>query len=149
MESYKIMTSKSQVSLIEEFLTNNGKDFLIPGDAITHIFSPTTTIYQDPRSINLNIPITTRYEIQPKVVFSVKSKGGAHHLGIVEISTTALGLKLIGAMQINARLVNPRYALILMTKSISKELSHLIADPRIGPRLLNYGKGQKISLINS
>ena len=45
-------------------------------------------------------------------------------------------------------MVKPKYALLLCENSYSKELTYLLTDPKIGPRLLEFTQGNKILLLD-
>jgi hypothetical protein len=107
-----------------------------------------STIKNDPRASALGVAFAHKYEIQPKAIFSITDKYGKQDLGIIEISTSAIGLKDVGVLHTYAKIVNPRYALLLCEKSFSKELTYLLTDPKIGPRLLQYSAGRALKLLD-
>jgi hypothetical protein len=106
------------------------------------------TMKSDPRGSVLGVAFDHKYEIQPKAVFSVVEKSGKIEVGIIEISTSAIGLKDVGILHTYAKMINPKYALLLCEKSFSKELTYLLTDPKIGPRLMEYSAGRNLQLLD-
>jgi hypothetical protein len=45
-------------------------------------------------------------------------------------------------------MVEPKYALLLCEKSYSKELTYLLTDPKIEPRLMKYAVGRNLHLLD-
>jgi hypothetical protein len=70
------------------------------------------------------------------------------NLGIMEISTSAIGLKDVGILHTYAKMVEPKYALLLCEKSYSKELTYLLTDPKIQPRLMKYTEERSLHLLD-
>jgi hypothetical protein len=139
-------------SLIEEelkkWLEKNQAINFEDSDKIESVVFLSTTIKTDPRAFVLGIEFDHKYEIQPKAVFSVVDKSGNKALGIIEISTSAIGLKDVGVLHTYAKMINPKHALLLCQKSFSKELTYLLTDPKIGPRLLEYSAGRNLQLLD-
>jgi hypothetical protein len=139
-------------SLIEEelkkWLEKNQAINFEDSDKIESVVFLSATIKTDPRAFVLGIEFDHKYEIQPKAVFSVVDKSGNKALGIIEISTSAIGLKDVGVLHTYAKMINPKHALLLCQKSFSKELTYLLTDPRIGPRLLEYSAGRNLQLLD-
>jgi hypothetical protein len=108
----------------------------------------TSTIREDKRVVEEGLVTSTRFDFQPKAVFFTSDSKDNKKFGLLEYSNTALGLKDIGVMQAYARLANPDYAYILCAKSISKELSYVLADPATGANLLRINDTKNISLID-
>jgi hypothetical protein len=141
------MTFSNQSSAIEVFLNSHIKNFLDRDERLDFHFQPSSTLLNDPRSSKLGLELNSRFEVQPKLAFSIKDKGGKTSLGILEVSTSPLGLKMIGSMQVLARMIEPKYAFILLCNQISKELTYLLADPQMLTKLLGYGAGKEIKLV--
>lgn len=141
------MTFSNQSSAIEIFLNSHIQNFLDEDERLDFHFQPTSTLLNDPRSSKLGLVLNSRFEVQPKLAFSVKNKVSQKSLGILEVSTSPLGLKMIGSMQVLARMIEPKYAFILLCNQISKELTYLLADPQMRTKLLGYGAGKEIQLI--
>jgi hypothetical protein len=141
------MTFNNQSSAIENFLNSHFQTYIDRDERLDFHFQPSTTLLNDPRSSKLGLVLNSRFEVQPKLAFSVKNKGGRTNLGILEVSTSPLGLKMIGSMQVLARMIEPKYAFILLCNQISKELTYLLADPQMRTKLLGYGAGNEIELI--
>ena len=142
----------NEKSLVEEHLyewmKNNETLVLEPTERIESVVLLTGTIRSDPRALAMGIEIDHKYEIQPKAVFSVLNQKGEKDLGIIEISSTPIGLKDVGILHTYAKMTNPKYALLLCRKSLSKELTHLLTDPNIAPRLMHYSEGRKLQLLD-
>lgn len=145
------MTSKvsNYQSRYESLILRSQEDFLDGKDRIVEIVFLTNTIFNDPRARQLGLPITQVFEIQPKAIFTTKSSTGDLDFGILELSTKAAGLVDIGILHAHAKIVDAKYAVLICEKSFSKELSYLLTDPKIGPRLLNYGVGKTIKFLDS
>ena len=141
-----IPTSKEKDLL--QWLNSNAQAFLEPNDKIEKVVFLTNTIKNDLTESGLDITLDHRYEIQPKAVFITLNDAGTRNLGIVEISSTAIGLKDVGVLHVYAKMVVPKYALLLCEKSYSKELTDLLTNPKIGPRLLEYAVGKKLQLMD-
>ena len=131
-----------------EWLNLNAQTFLDPTDKIEKVVFLTNTIKNDLNVSGLGITLDHRYEIQPKAVFVTLNDEGGRNLGIIEISSTAIGLKDIGVLHAYAKMVVPKYALLLCEKSFSKELTYLLTNPRIGPRLMEYAMGKNLQLMD-
>jgi hypothetical protein len=131
-----------------EWLNSNAQTFLDPTDRIEKVVFLTNTIKNDLNVSGLGITLDHRYEIQPKAVFVTLNDEGGRNLGIIEISSTAIGLKDIGVLHAYAKMVVPKYALLLCEKSFSKELTYLLTNPRIGPRLMEYATGKNLQLMD-
>lgn len=147
-----ISMPSNRPSLIEEelkkWLEKNQAINFEDSDKIESVVFLSATIKTDPRAFVLGIEFDHKYEIQPKAVFSVVDKSGNKALGIIEISTSAIGLKDVGVLHTYAKMINPKHALLLCQKSFSKELTYLLTDPRIGPRLLEYSAGRNLQLLD-
>jgi hypothetical protein len=145
------MTSNNS-SLIEaelvKWLENSHTVNFEDTDKIDKVVLLSSTIKNDPRASVLGVTFDHRYEIQPKAIFSVTNKSGNKEVGIIEISSSAIGLKDVGVLHTFAKMINPKYALLLCEKSFSKELTYLLTDPKIGPRLLGYAKGRQLQLLD-
>jgi hypothetical protein len=148
---WKSMPS-SEPSLIEEelkkWLESNPAIKFEDSDKMDKVVFLTGTINSDPRASILGVAFDHKYEIQPKAVFSVVEKSGKTEVGIIEISTSAIGLKDVGILHTYAKMINPKYALLLCEKSFSKELTYLLTDPKIGPRLMQYSTGRELQLLD-
>lgn len=142
----------NEKSLIEEhlyeWLKNNETLFLAPSERIEKVVLLTGTIRSDPRALGMGIELDHKYEIQPKAVFSVLNQRGEKDLGIIEISSTPIGLKDVGILHAYAKMTNPKYAVLLCRKSFSKELTHLLTDPNIAPRLMHYSEGRTLQFLD-
>jgi hypothetical protein len=142
----------SSPSLIEQelkkWLESNPAINFEDSDKIDKVVFLTGTIKSDPRASVLGVAFDHKYEIQPKAVFSVVEKSGKTEVGIIEISTSAVGLKDVGILHTYAKMINPKYALLLCEKSFSKELTYLLTDPKIGPRLMQYSVGRELQLLD-
>lgn len=142
----------NEKSLIEghlfEWLKKNEKLVLEPTERIENVVLLTGTIRSDPRASAMGIKLDHKYEIQPKAVFSVLNQSGEKDFGIIEISSTPIGLKDVGILHAYAIMTNPKYALLLCRKSFSKELTHLLTDPNIAPRLMLYSEGRTLQLLD-
>ncbi len=92
--------------------------------------------------------LDSSYEIRPKAIFIVEDAEKNRNIGILEISKNTIGLKDIGVLNAYAKMVDPKYAVMLCLNSFSKELTYLITNPRIELLLLNYGTRNKIRLLN-
>ena len=143
---FDISTSKHKELI--QWLNSNAQAFLDPNDKIEKVVFLTNTIKNDLNVSGLDITLDHRYEIQPKAVFTTLNDAGSRNLGIIEISSTAIGLKDIGVLHAYAKMVVPKYALLLCEKSFSKELTYLLTNPKIGPRLLGYAVGKKLQLMD-
>ena len=133
---------------LREWLESNSSFALDTSERIEKVVFLSSTIRSDPRALTLGIDFDHKYEIQPKAVFSVLSESGTKDLGIIEISTSPIGLKDVGILHTYAKMANPKYALLLCQKSFSKELTYLLTDPDIAPRLMSYSEGRKLQLID-
>ena len=131
-----------------EWLKSNSSSFLELNDKIEKVVILNNTIKNDPNALELGLTFDSKYEIQPKAIFTTIDKKGKIHLGIIEISSSAIGLKDIGVLHTYAKMVKPKYALLLCENSYSKELTYLLTDPKIGPRLLEFTQGNKIFLLD-
>jgi hypothetical protein len=142
----------SSPSLIEEelksWLENNPTVNFEDAGKIEKVVFLSNTIKNDPRASVLGVTFDHKYEIQPKAIFSITNKHGEKDLGIIEISTSAIGLKDVGVLHTYAKIINPKYALLLCEKSFSKELTYLLTDPKIGPRLMQYSAGRALQLLD-
>jgi len=139
------MPSKISISKEEEllaWLNMNASKFLDPKDRIETVVYLSNTIKNDPNTSSLGLNFDHKFEIQPKAIFTVVDNQGNKHLGIIEVSNSAVGLKDVGILHTYAKMVEPKYALLLCEKSYSKELTYLLTDPNIGPRLMEYTKGK-------
>jgi hypothetical protein len=131
-----------------EWLNSNANKFLDPKDKIEAVIYLKNTIKNDPNALRLGITFDHRYEIQPKAIFVSIDIQGIRNLGIIEISTSAIGLKDVGILHTYAKMVEPKYALLLCEKSYSKELTYLLTDPKIEPRLMKYADGRNLQLLD-
>jgi hypothetical protein len=129
-------------------LNSNANEFLDPKDKIETVIYLNNTINNDPNALRLGITFDHRYEIQPKAIFVAIDINGMRNLGIIEISTSAIGLKDVGILHTYAKMVEPKYALLLCEKSYSKELTYLLTDPKIEPRLMKYAVGRNLHLLD-
>lgn len=144
---WKSMPSKNANSKGEElleWLNKNASRFLDPNHRIENFVYLNNTIRNDPKASILGIRFDHKHEIQPKAIFSAIDNQGNKHLGIIEVSTSAIGLKDVGILHAYAKMIEPKYALLLCKKSYSKELTYLLTDPNIGPRLIEYAKGRNL-----
>ena len=145
------MTSNEK-SLIEEqlkeWLENNSSFTLDSSERIDKVVFLTGTIRTDPQALTMGVDFDHKYEIQPKAVFSVSNEDGKKDIGIIEISSSPIGLKDVGILHTYAKMINPKFALLLCQKSFSKELTYLLTDPNIGPRLMVYAEGRKLQLLD-
>ena len=130
-----------------DWLNSKGRNFLEPKDKIEAVRYLNNTIRNDPKASGLGITFDHKFEIQPKAIFVTIDDLGNRNLGIVEISTNVIGLKDVGILHAYAKMVEPKYALLLCEKSYSKELTYLLTDPRIGPRLMEYAGGRHLQLM--
>jgi len=145
------MTSKTLTIEEDEllvWLNSNADKFLDAKDKIEAVVYLNNTIMNDSNALLLGIAFDHRYEIQPKAIFVAIDIQGNRNLGIIEISTTAIGLKDVGILHTYARMVEPKYALLLCEKSYSKELTYLLTDPKIEPRLMEYTAGRHLQLLD-
>jgi hypothetical protein len=144
--------ASNEKSLIEEelkgWLESNPAFSLDGSEKIEKVVFLTSTIRSDPRALTMGVDFDHKYEIQPKAIFSVSDKNGKKDIGIIEISSSPIGLKDVGILHTYAKIINPRYALLLCQKSLSKELTSLLTDPRIGPRLMIYSQGRELQLLD-
>ena len=143
---FNASTPKHKV--LTQWLNSNAQAFLDPTDKIEKVVFLTNTIKNDLNVSGLGITLDHRYEIQPKAVFITLNAEGGRNLGIIEISSTAIGLKDIGVLHAYAKMVVPKYALLLCEKSFSKELTYLLTNPKIGPRIMEYAAGKKLQLMD-
>ena len=152
LEGMLLFMTSSQKSLIEEhlheWLQNNDVFVLDSTERIEKVVLLTGTIRCDPRALEMGIELDHKHEIQPKAVFSVLNQNGEKNLGIIEMSSTPIGLKDVGVLHTYAKMTNPKYALLLCQKSFSKELTYLLTDPNIGPRLMIYSEGRELQLLD-
>ena len=130
------------------WLNSNANEFLEPKDKIETVIYLNNTINNDPNALRLGITFDHRHEIQPKAIFVAIDIKGMRNLGIIEISTSAIGLKDVGILHTYAKMVEPKYALLLCEKSYSKELTYLLTDPKIEPRLMKYADGRNLHLLD-
>ena len=130
------------------WLNTNISHFLDPKESIEAVVHLNNTIRNDSNAAELGISFDHRFEIQPKAIFITIDDNGNRNLGIIEISTSVLGLKDIGILHSYAKMVDPKYALLLCEKSYSKELTYLLTDPNIGPRLMKYADGRSLHLLD-
>jgi hypothetical protein len=145
------MPSRSALSKDEELLAwlkSNSKKFLDPTDKIMSVVYLNNTIRNDPNVTSLGMSFDHKFEIQPKAIFTILDSQGKKRLGIIEISTSAAGLKDVGILHAYAKMVEPKYALLLCHNSYSKELVYLLTDPKIGPRLMEYAGGRNLKLLD-
>ena len=142
----KIFSSKDHELLI--WLNTNSSKFLESGDKIESAFYLKNTIKNDPNASNLGITFDNKFEIQPKAIFVFIDAQGATSIGIIEISSNAVGLKDVGILHAYAKMIEPKYALLLCEKSYSKELAYLLTDPEIGPRLIGYAKSKNLKMLD-
>jgi hypothetical protein len=140
--------SSAKENEITMWLDSNSQAFLDPMDKIEKVIFLKGTIKNDLRVSGFGITLDHRYEIQPKAVFITSNDEGDRNLGIVEISSTAVGLKDIGVLHAYAKMVVPKYALLLCENSFSKELTYLLTNPIIGPRLLEYAASKQLQLMD-
>ena len=136
-----------EVELLE-WLKSNANKFLDPKDEIETVIYLNNTINNDPNALRLGVTFDHRYEIQPKAIFVAIDIQGMRNLGIIEISTSAIGLKDVGILHTYAKMVEPKYALLLCEKSYSKELTYLLTDPKIEPRLMKYADRRNLHLLD-
>ena len=141
-------SSRNQQGELLEWLNSNADKFLDSKDKIEAVIYLSNTIKNDPNALRLGITYDHRYEIQPKAIFVAIDVQGKRNLGIIEISTSTIGLKDIGILYTYAKMAEPKYALLLCEKSYSKELTYLLTDPKIKPRLLEYTTGKKLQLLD-
>lgn len=142
----KVPTDRTDA--LKAWLTNNAEDFLGPTEKIEKVVYLNNTIKNDPSASSLGISFDHRYEIQPKAIFTTSDKTGNIEFGIIEISNSAIGLKDVGILHTYAKMVEPKYALLLCEKSYSKELTYLLTDPEIQPRLMEYANGKFLLLLD-
>jgi hypothetical protein len=144
------MTSKASMfeSRYEEMILQNQSNFLSEGDSIVDIVFLNNTILNDPKVQRLGIALNQTFEIQPRAIFTTKGVDNLDDFGIVESSSKAVGLIDIGILHAYAKMVNPKYAVFICEKSFSKELSYLLTDPVIAPKLLNYGQNRSIQFLD-
>lgn len=145
------MPSKHEVDKdleLFDWLKSRATNFLDPKERIESVKYLSNTIRNDPNASGLGITFDHRFEIQPKAIFVTLDDRGNRNLGIVEISTSAIGLKDVGILHTYAKMVEPKYALLLCEKSYSKELTYLLTDPKIGPRLMEYAGGRILHLMD-
>jgi hypothetical protein len=133
---------------LQKWLENNSVFSLDASEKIEKVVFLTGTIKSDPRALSMGIEFDHKYEIQPKVVFSLANKSGKKEIGIIEISSSPIGLKDVGILHTYAKIINPKYALLLCQKSFSKELTYLLTDPKIGPRLMVYSQDRTLQLLD-
>jgi len=131
-----------------EWLNSNSNKFLDSKDKIESVIYLKNTIKNDQNALCLGISFDNRYEIQPKAIFVTIDIQGIRNLGIIEISTSAIGLKDVGILHTYAKMVEPKYALLLCEKSYSKELTYLLTDPKIQPRLMKYTEERSLQLLD-
>ncbi len=131
-----------------EWLNSNASKFLDSKDKIESVVYLKNTIKNDLNALCLGITFDNRYEIQPKAIFVTIDTQGIRNLGIIEISTSAIGLKDVGILHTYAKMVEPKYALLLCEKSYSKELTYLLTDPKIQPRLMKYTEERSLQLLD-
>ena len=141
---YSFLTNEKLI----EWLKSNSSAFLELNDKIEKVVILNNTIKNDTNALELGLTFDSKYEIQPKAIFTTIDKKGKLNLGIIEISSSAIGLKDIGILHTYAKMVKPKYALLLCENSYSKELTYLLTDPKIGPRLLEFTPGKKIFLLD-
>jgi hypothetical protein len=132
---------------IFQWLESNSSMFLYPEDKILCVILLKNTIKLDERVKLYGLDLDNKYEIRPKAIFIVEDLVKKKEVGILEISKTAIGVKDIGVINVYAKMIDPKYAILLCSNSLSKELTYLITNPRIEPTLLNYGD-RKIKLLN-
>ena len=142
----KILTFEENKLL--KWLNFNADKFLDEKDKIEGVVYLNNSINNDPNASSLGITFDHRHEIQPKAVFVATDIKGNRNLGIIEISTSAIGLKDVAILHTYARMVEPKYALLLCEKSYSKELTYLLTDPKIAPRLMKYADGRNLHLLD-
>lgn len=142
----KVSANKDEELLL--WLTANAEQFLDPKDRIDEVVYLSNTIKNDPNASGLGINIDHKFEIQPKAIFTTSDNQGNKNFGIIEISTSAIGLKDVGILHTYAKMVEPKYALLLCEKSYSKELTYLLTDPKIYPRLMEYAGNRKLQLLD-
>ena len=115
-------SSTIQEGELLEWLNSNANKFLDPKDKIEAVIYLNNTIKNDPNALRLGITFDHRYEIQPKAIFVAIDIQGIRNLGIIEISTNTIGLKDLGILHTYAKMVEPKYALLLCEKSYSRNL---------------------------
>ena len=142
----KIFSNKDHELLT--WLNANSDKFLESKDKIESALYLNNTIRNDQNASALGITFDNKFEIQPKAIFVVVDELGNRSIGIIEISSTAIGLKDIGIIHAYAKMIEPKYALLLCEKSYSKELTYLLTDPQIGPRLMEYAKDRNLKLLD-
>lgn len=140
--------STDRADELKAWLTQNAREILGPSENIEKVVYLNNTIKNDPNASNLGISFDHRYEIQPKAIFTTSDETGNIELGIIEISTSAIGLKDVGILHTYAKMVEPKYAFLLCEKSFSKELTYLLTDPKIEPRLMEYASGKYLQLLD-
>ena len=140
--------SSTKEEILKNWLQLNSKLFLSAGDEILDVVLLTNTILNDPQTSRLGLKLDHKFEIQPKAIFTTTNKDNSKGFGIIEISSTAIGLKDVGILHTYAKMVSPKYALLLCEKSYSKELTYLLTDPRIAPRLLRFEGEKELKLID-
>ena len=140
--------SDSKETDLRDWLQENASQFLDPLEKIESVVYLKNTIKNDTNASGLGITFDHRYDIQPRAIFTTVNKSGAVNLGIIETSTRAIGLKDIGILHTYAKMIEPKYALLLCENSYSKELTYLLTDPKIEPRLMGYADGRQLKLLD-
>ena len=140
------MTTLGSGSHIEHWLESNIAAIINPGETIKDAFVLSGDIRIDPRAVKSGYTFTNRHDIRPKIVFFTQDKSNKLHLGIAEYSKKSLGLTTLGALQVFARIADPKYAVMFCENSLSKELLQLQADPEISSRLFSFAPGKKIEI---
>lgn len=133
---------------VKNWLVSKSDELLENDESVEFVAFLKNTIKNDLRASNCGFTFDHKFEIQPKGIFTTKDKKGNLNLGIFEFSSTAIGLKDVGILHTYARMVEPKYAFLLCEKSFSKELTYLLTDPRIAPRLLEYTTGKQLRLLD-
>jgi hypothetical protein len=140
------MTTKGTGSHLENWLESNIATIINSGETIKDAFVLSGDIRIDPRAVKSGYTFTNRHDIRPKIVFFTEDKANRLHLGIAEYSKKSVGLTTLGALQVFARIADPKYAVMFCENSLSKELLQLQADPEISGRLFNFAPGKKIAI---
>ena len=141
-------TSLNNTDGLTKWLNLNANKFLDPNDKIEKVVILKNTIKNDPNASGLGISFDHKYEIQPKAIFTTSDKSGNLDLGLIEISRTPIGLKDVGILHTYAKMVEPKYALLICENSYSKELTYLLTDPEIAPRLMQFTTTKHLKLID-
>ena len=142
------MTSKTKLAIAKKWIIDNSNQILNGNEQMLEVGILSTELRADPTAKNLGLSLGSRHEVKPQLFFVSKDSKGNMHIGIAEVSEKPLNLTSLGVMQVYARMVEPRYAIILCEKSMSKELLELRANPSISKRLFNYSNYGEIQLYD-